>query len=75
MKSINTNATNWELVAADNLSVQAPFEILGFDLNIPEHRAFWNKVKTTGKFHASFEPPHRKAAFIPATPVFGAIKK
>jgi hypothetical protein len=66
MKSINTNFKTWESIASASLENGERFELMGFDMDVQEHRAFWNKVKRTGKFHASFEP-HVKATFIPAT--------
>lgn len=65
MKSINTRFETWETLAEAQLEGSKPFELLGFDLELPAHRAFWEKMKRTGKFHASIEPKV-KVTFIPA---------
>jgi hypothetical protein len=66
MKSIHTEFETWESIASDHLAKGRPFELIGFDLTIPQHSQFWNKVKATGKFHAAFEP-NVKVTFMPAS--------
>jgi hypothetical protein len=66
VKILNINFPTWELLASECLKNRKRFELLGFDLEIPSHRAFWDKAKRTGTFHCGLEIGV-KACFIPAT--------
>jgi len=65
MKSISTHFETWEVLAVAELQKARPFELIGFDLENPRHRTFWEQIKTSGKFHCYCEKKV-KAAFVPA---------
>ena len=66
MKLINVECKTWETLAAAQSTKEEPFELLGFDLENPRHRTFWEQMKMSGKFHSSVIPKV-KATFVPAS--------
>ena len=55
VKSIDTSSESWKALADQCLVRHEAFQLVGFDLAIPEHKAFWQKVREGAEYRLKLE--------------------